>query len=867
MKRYLLLLALALLGFASCSKEKASDPGDEDLKEEFQLKGSISGTVTDSSGEALSGVSVTAQPGGYATNTDTLGKYSIPDMPGDTYTVYFFKTHYVDTIVEDVVLNIDQDKRSVNMEMRFKVDSLVEEIIDSALRTVQAVGGLTDSADVESVGLVVKNLKGDTVPSVKATWNRTSGRYSLKLRVPEEGGSIEVKVRDAAGHLMGYHSESFDADTNQIQLATFEATNAQGKAKVVFSPATATVNDSIEAQLTISDTYGGKILRWWYKWHTAGKYTEGNSTKVSFETPGSPMESVAFMVKVLDDDSNLVEYELPFGKVVDDVPALSLGARKNNIPRDTNIAWGSTLKLTAEASDEGTLSLSWKMDDGAWTKGTKDYSKAFAADHEGFHTVQVMASDEDGNAKIDTLYVFVGPSFTDPRDKQRYRYTMIDGVPWMAEDLRYGGDGYYTWAEAFQIADSCNIKGCQDQVLDGVQGICPDGWHVATGPEWTDMAKVFGGDDEAAWDLKSSYAWGDNENGSGTSLMNIKPKGLFDEAGNFQDKRETFYWSLIEPEGFLKTEVYAHQIDAATNRIQYVGGKLKLFKLGLRCVGNMIPAVEILWEDGMQLAGVGEKRLFKVGRAQGTYLSPAFTVSWKLGDGAWQAPNLPNNGFEVNMPTQQGFVDVILRLTSAGVSNYDTIPVEVGGFKDTRDGQSYHTVVIDGVEWLRTNLRYAGLPGAATQVGVCNPEILPLCSQEFMDGRFYTWAEVKQGVCPPNTHVPSSDEWLALMVAVNPTDTATHAGDSLKATYGWEEITKLPDSYDFRLTAAGSKDESDIWNHAGYSAGQWTSSINPSTDPEEAFYVKFGVYTGYAIMDDALTTEDNRYSVRCIVDQ
>ncbi len=48
MKRFLLIFALVLIGISACSKEKASDPSDEDLKEEFQLKGSISGTVMDS---------------------------------------------------------------------------------------------------------------------------------------------------------------------------------------------------------------------------------------------------------------------------------------------------------------------------------------------------------------------------------------------------------------------------------------------------------------------------------------------------------------------------------------------------------------------------------------------------------------------------------------------------------------------------------------------------------------------------------------------------------------------------------------------------------------------------------------------------
>jgi len=154
------------------------------------------------------------------------------------------------------------------------------------------------------------------------------------------------------------------------------------------------------------------------------------------------------------------------------------------------------------------LVFRWDFDgDGVWDTG---YSKTNGIAHQyklpGKYEVIVGVKDIDGltamatdsievygkNNNIDTL--------VDPRDGNRYRIVEIDDRWWMAENLRYGIEiptdreqndndtvefyrnphskfadtigGVYLWYE------SMNYR------IHEPKGICPDGWHIPTKPEW-----------------------------------------------------------------------------------------------------------------------------------------------------------------------------------------------------------------------------------------------------------------------------------------------------------------------------------------------------------------------------------------------
>jgi uncharacterized protein (TIGR02145 family) len=154
------------------------------------------------------------------------------------------------------------------------------------------------------------------------------------------------------------------------------------------------------------------------------------------------------------------------------------------------------------------LVFRWDFDgDGVWDTG---YSKTNGIAHQyklpGKYEVIVGVKDIDGLTAIATDSVEVYgknnniDTLVDPRDGNRYRIVNINGRWWMAENLRYGIEiptdrdqtdndtvemysthqsklldtvgGVYHWYE------SMNYR------IQDPKGICPDGWHIPTKPEW-----------------------------------------------------------------------------------------------------------------------------------------------------------------------------------------------------------------------------------------------------------------------------------------------------------------------------------------------------------------------------------------------
>jgi len=149
----------------------------------------------------------------------------------------------------------------------------------------------------------------------------------------------------------------------------------------------------------------------------------------------------------------------------------------------------------------------------------------------------------------------------------------------------------------------------------------------------------------------------------------------------------------------------------------------------------------------------------------------------------------------------------------------------------TYEGKTYKTVIIGGQTWMAENLNYAVEGSRCYNNQESNCEIY---------GRLYDWATAMdisssynsgyyhpssehRGICPSGWHLPSSEEWGALITAVGGWETA---GTKLKATNGWKAPYDAngngTDDYGFSAlpgSGGGSDDKT-----AGYFGNWWSTT-------------------------------------------
>ncbi len=197
------------------------------------------------------------------------------------------------------------------------------------------------------------------------------------------------------------------------------------------------------------------------------------------------------------------------------------------------------------------------------------------------------------------------------------------------------------------------------------------------------------------------------------------------------------------------------------------------------------------------------------------------------------------------------------------------------------DGNVYQTVKIGDQWWMAENLKTTqynndtaiDYPGTDTTVWQSdttgayawynNDE-----SNKEVYGALYNWHAVNTGnLCPVGWHVPTDEEWMAL---VDYLGVSTVAGGKMKTT----GTIKAGDGL-WRAPNTGATNESDFsglpGGFANYygdfyfigSAGYWWSSTEYC--PYFAFFHSLGLYSSDVLR--YVTSKQNGYSVRCVRDE
>lgn len=167
-------------------------------------------------------------------------------------------------------------------------------------------------------------------------------------------------------------------------------------------------------------------------------------------------------------------------------------------------------------------------------------------------------------------------------------------------------------------------------------------------------------------------------------------------------------------------------------------------------------------------------------------------------------------------------------------------------------GQEYNTVLIGSQCWLKENLNIGNMINAGldqqdndTIEKYCYGNDPANCETY---GGLYQWNEMMQyasaqgvqGICPPDWHLPTDEEWKQLEGEVDnlygypdPEWDATgwrgyDAGLNLKATNSWLNNGNGNDLFGFTALPGGYRKSTAIFVHLDFNAFYWASTINSS---------------------------------------
>jgi len=166
---------------------------------------------------------------------------------------------------------------------------------------------------------------------------------------------------------------------------------------------------------------------------------------------------------------------------------------------------------------------------------------------------------------------------------------------------------------------------------------------------------------------------------------------------------------------------------------------------------------------------------------------------------------------------------------------------------DKRDGKTYRTAVIGNQTWMAENLNNDG-------GGKCYDNDPSNCAKY---GRLYTWDEAK-AACPAGWHLPSDEEWTALVDYAGGEDTA---GKKLKSKTGWANNGNGTDEHGFSALPGGSGYAGGNFITVGNYGSWWSATEGHASN---AWYRV--MYYAIELVHRSNDVKSYMFSVRCLAD-
>ncbi|MFC2087278.1 LamG-like jellyroll fold domain-containing protein, partial [Bacteroidota bacterium] len=404
----------------------------------------------------------------------------------------------------------------------------------------------------------------------------------------------------------------------------------------------------------------------------------------------------------------------------------------------------------------------------------------------------------------------------------------------------------YTWAAIMNDEASSSAN------PSGVQGICPDGWHIPSDEEWKQLEMYLGmGQSDAnqidVWrgtnegdELKATDGWIGGGNGSNESGFTALPGGLRNGGdGNFLYKGTNGYWWTSTE--FSSIFPWRRILEYDESKIGRFKNVVKFYGHSVRCISDSIVHFSELTvsndtlDFGSQLTDILEDTLtfWIYNKGNDTLYFDSISII--------DAPFYDNFMTPYVLAGDSTLFEVILDLDTVGVfetelrfftdSFMDTTTIAVFAIVQPQpandiicgvdsiqdmDGNWYQTVPIGGQCWIQKNLkttRYADgslIPKIDNDTDWANLSVTDKAyswenddSITYSDyGALYSWAAAMngsassdsvpsgiQGVCPDGWHIPGDEEWKVLEMFLGMNRTNADMGETIDR--GTNEGSKL----------------------------------------------------------------------------
>jgi uncharacterized protein (TIGR02145 family) len=474
-----------------------------------------------------------------------------------------------------------------------------------------------------------------------------------------------------------------------------------------------------------------------------------------------------------------------------------------------------------------------------------------------------LSSSRTGTSSSSATKVSYG-EFKDSRDNQTYRTVTIGPQTWMAENLNVGSmvlgsvdqsdavviekycydddaaacatdGGLYQWAEAMDLASTCNSTSCIAQISSGHhQGLCPTGWHIPKPAEWDVLATYLGGADAAG------------------KTMKLNNTGYTDWDASMYNNGNSSGFSALPAGG---------RVDGFDSRGLGVG----------------------FWEASEYVASSASYRVLYYGRADfyAANNDKAYGLSVRcLRD-------------DISLPTSSSSAVVVPSSSSAVASGGNTQTCTYSSTNNTLacTEQTYQTVTIGTQTWMAENLNVGAMVlGTASTADQSNNAVIEkYCYDDnaancTTDGGLYQWAEAMalpstcnstscaaqissghhQGICPTGWHMPKAAEWDALATYLGG---ASVAGAKMKlnnTSYtSWNASTyNNGNSSGFSALPAGARDYSGGFRSRGSYVLFWEASESEASGADDR-YLDYRSAVSFALSSD----KSDGFSVRCLRDE